>query len=147
MTDPNQPYDPTGYAGGPQGSGNSWDSGGNAGWAGNQPTQNVPYQQGAGYQPYPQQPGAPAYYGAPTQQRTNPMGTAGFVLGLLGLLLFWIPVFGMIMALLGVIFGSVGIMRHRRDNSGSGLAIAGLVLGILGLILAVIVLVAVLAVP
>src|SRR5688572_265184 len=41
--------------------------------------------------------------GAPS----NGLGVAGFVLGLLGLLFFWLPVLGAIMAILGVIFGGV----------------------------------------
>lgn len=63
------------------------------------------------------------------ERRGNGLGTAGFVLALLGIVLCWIPVFGWILWILGLIFSAVGVFRQPR-----GLAIAGLVLSLLGLI-------------
>ncbi|OLF17930.1 MmpS family transport accessory protein [Actinophytocola xanthii] len=73
---------------------------------------------------------------APTEQR-NGLGTAGFVLGLVGLLIALIPLLGVLawpLVVLGVIFSAVGIARVRRGAaSNKGLAIAGLVVSIVGL--------------
>jgi hypothetical protein len=73
---------------------------------------------------------------------SNGLGVAGFVLGLLGLLLFWVPVLGAILAILGVILGGVGISQGRKSGAGTGLAVAGLVCGILGLLPALFIVIA-----
>lgn len=65
---------------------------------------------------------------------SNGLGTAGFVLGLLGLVFFWIPFLGISLAILGVIMSGVGISSGKKTGSGTGLAIAGLVLGLVALI-------------
>lgn len=57
------------------------------------------------------------------KQSGNGLGTAGFVLALIGLLLCWVPVVNAILWLLGFIFSMIGVFRPRK-----GLAIAGLVL-------------------
>jgi hypothetical protein len=54
---------------------------------------------------------------------SNKLGTSGFVLSLLGVVLCWIPVANYVLWLLGLIFSFVGVFRAPR-----GLAIAGLVL-------------------
>ena len=48
---------------------------------------------------------------APTGGRpaANGVGIAGFVTGLLGLLLSWLPIFGIVLGLLGVVLGGVGV--------------------------------------
>lgn len=66
------------------------------------------------------------------------MGTAGFVLALLGLVFSWVPVLGWILWLLGLIFSFVGVFRQPK-----GLSIAGLVISCLGLIVLIILLAAV----
>lgn len=63
---------------------------------------------------------------------------AGFVLGLIGLFISWIPYLGLILCLLAVIFGGIGIKGRLK-----GLGIAGLVMGLIGLIIAIIVTLAV----
>lgn len=67
--------------------------------------------------------------------KSNGMGTAGFVLALLGLIFSWVPGLGWILWILGLILSLVGVFRTPR-----GLAIAGLVLSFLGLILLIILL-------
>jgi hypothetical protein len=53
---------------------------------------------------------------------TSGLAIAGFVLGLLG--------FGVITAILGIVFGAVSLSRIRTTGEGGkGLAIAGIVLG------------------
>jgi len=63
-------------------------------------------------------------------QKSNGIGTAGFVLALLGLILGWIPFLGWLLWILGLIFSFVGIF-----NSPKGLAIAGLIISFIGIIL------------
>lgn len=61
---------------------------------------------------------------------SNGFGIAGFVLALIGLFLGWIPFFGNIIWLLGVIFSAIGAFKPSK-----GLAIAGLVISFIGLII------------
>lgn len=58
------------------------------------------------------------------------MGVAGFVLALIGLFLFWVPVFNWILWLLGLIFSIIGVTRKPK-----GLAIAGIAISFVVLIL------------
>ena len=113
---PAQPYDQQGYYGQQQAQGYQ---------------QQYGYAQQQGYG-QPQQYGQPIYVQTPAA--SNGIGTAGFVTGLLGLLFFWVPVIGVILALIGVVLGGVGISAGKRAGSGTGLAVAGLVLGIVALI-------------
>lgn len=63
-------------------------------------------------------------------RQTNGIGTAGFVLALLAIFLFWVPVLDFILWILGLIFSFVGVFRQPK-----GLAIAGLVLSFIVIIL------------
>ncbi len=70
-------------------------------------------------------------------KRSNGLGTAGFVLALLGLIFSWMPGLGWVLWLLwllGLIFSFVGIFRVPR-----GLAIAGLVMSCIALIILIVV--------
>ena len=67
------------------------------------------------------------------QPKSNGLGTAGFVLALLGLLFSWVPVFGWIVWFLGAVFSFCGIFKSPR-----GLAIAGLIISFLGLIVLIV---------
>jgi hypothetical protein len=106
--------------------------------------QQQPYQQQQYQRQYQQQPyqGNPQGYPAPNQNVTvvtqpankNGLGTAGFVLALIGFFLSWVPVVGWIIWLLGAIFSIVGVFRLPR-----GLAIAGIVLSFIDLIILVVV--------
>jgi hypothetical protein len=72
---------------------------------------------------------------------SNGLGTAGFVVGLVGLVLSFIPLIGVIawpLVILGVIFSSVGISKAGRGRAtNKGLAIAGLVVSLVGLVVCV----------
>lgn len=100
-----------------------------------QPYQGQPYQQQPPYQqPYQQPPYQQPY--APQQiiinqppVKKNGIGTAGFILALLSLVLCWTPVLGFILWLLGTIFSVIGLFKAPR-----GLAIAGTVISFLGII-------------
>jgi hypothetical protein len=89
------------------------------------------------------QPQYPQYPPAFVQPPGNGMGVAGFILGLLGLLFFWIPFFGLILALLGVCLGGAGISVGKKRGAGIGLAVTGLVLGLVALVPTVFFLIAV----
>lgn len=66
------------------------------------------------------------------------MATAGGVLGILGWIVAWTPVFGipigLVMGILAIILGAIGLSRSQYASTGKGMAIAGLVLGILTVI-------------
>lgn len=83
-----------------------------------------PYQQ-----PYQQQ---PVYYQQPVQQqviveapRRNGIGTAGFILSIIALVLCWVPFLDFILWFLGLLFSFIGVFRAPR-----GLAIAGLIISL-----------------
>ena len=97
-----------------------------AGYYGAQYNTQYPAQ----YQAYQ---GAPVYGYRPPAP-TNGIGIGGFVCGLLGLLLFFIPFLGLILAIAGIAMSGVGMSAGRREGSNTGLAIAGLVLGIIALV-------------
>lgn len=97
----------------------------------NAPVQEAPVQPQQPQQPQQPYQGATNVYVNQQQIRKgNGIGTAGFVLALLGLILCWIPVLNWILWLLGVIFSFIGVFRAPR-----GLAIAGLVISFIGIII------------
>lgn len=90
-----------------------------------QPPYQQPYQQPPYQQPYPPQ---QIIINQPPVKK-NGIGTAGFILALLSLVLCWTPVLGFILWLLGTIFSVIGLFKAPR-----GLAIAGTVISFLGII-------------
>lgn len=64
----------------------------------------------------------------------NGIGTAGFVLALIGVFTSWVPVLGWVVWLLGAILSVIGSFRVPR-----GLAVAGTVLSFIDLILLLVV--------
>jgi uncharacterized membrane protein len=63
------------------------------------------------------------------------MGTAALVLGIVGLLLFWTVVGGVVLGILALIFGFIGRGRvKRREADNPGAATAGIVLGSLAVV-------------
>lgn len=68
---------------------------------------------------------------------SNGLGTAGFVVGLVGLVLSFIPLIGVVawpLVILGIVFSSVGIAKANKGRAtNKGLAIAGLVVSVVGL--------------
>jgi hypothetical protein len=68
---------------------------------------------------------------------SNGLGTAGFVVGLIGLVFSFIPLIGVVawpLVILGIVFSAVGIAKANKGRaSNKGLAIAGLVVSVIGL--------------
>ena len=66
------------------------------------------------------------------------LGVAALVLGGIGLVFFWVPLFGQLLSILAVIFGWVGLRQVKaRTRRGLGAALAGMILGIIGLLVLV----------
>lgn len=72
-----------------------------------------------------------------TTKPSNGLGTAGFVVGLVGLVLSFIPLIEVVawpLVILGIVFSSVGIAKASKGRAtNKGLAIAGLVASVVGL--------------
>jgi hypothetical protein len=85
------------------------------------------------YAPAYAAPAAPIGYG-PHPAPRNGLGTAALVLGIIGVVLCWVPFTGWALNILAIIFGAVGRKRAvdgLATNRSS--AVAGLVLGVVGL--------------
>lgn len=73
--------------------------------------------------------------------KSNGLGTAGFVLALLGLVFSWVPVLGWILWVLGLVFSFCGLFKQPR-----GLAIAGMCISCIALIVLILMVTALAAV-
>ncbi|QKW52689.1 DUF4190 domain-containing protein [Streptomyces buecherae] len=61
----------------------------------------------------------------------NAQGTAALVLGIVGLVLFFSIVFGIVLGTLAIIFGALGRGKARRGEANNGgAALAGIITGI-----------------
>lgn len=78
---------------------------------------------------------------APLQPR-NGFGTAGFVLGIIGLIFSFIPIVGVVawpLVILGIVFAGVGLVRAVKGQAtNKGLSIAGLIVSVIGLIICIV---------
>lgn len=80
----------------------------------------------------------------PVVKQSNGIGTAGLVLGVLGLILSFIPFasfLGFLLCLLAIIFGSKAISNVRKNpnlKQTKGMSTAGLVIGIIGLLVSLV---------
>lgn len=62
--------------------------------------------------------------------KKNGIGTAGFILALIGLIFCWVPILDWILWFLGVLFSFIGVFKKPR-----GLAITGLIISFIGVII------------
>lgn len=63
-------------------------------------------------------------------KKKNGIGTAGFILALIGLIFCWVPVLDYILWFLGLLFSFIGVFKKPR-----GLSIAGLIISCIGIII------------
>jgi hypothetical protein len=72
---------------------------------------------------------------------SNGLGLTGFVIGLVGLVLSFIPLIGVVawpLVILGIIFSAIGISKAAKGRAtNKGMAITGLVVSIVGLVVCV----------
>ncbi|KMS92201.1 MmpS family transport accessory protein [Prauserella rugosa] len=77
----------------------------------------------------------------PARQPRNGLGTAGFVLGLLGLIFSPLPLVGIVawpLVILGLILSLLGFFRAKRgEATNKGLALAGVVCSVIGLVICI----------
>ena len=64
------------------------------------------------------------------ERRTNGLGTAGFVLALIGLVFCWTPFLNFVIWFLGFLFSFIGLFKSPR-----GLAIAGFIISLIDIII------------
>ena len=110
------------------------------------PAPGQAYPQQNPQQPYPGQPypGQPAslQYGAPTgPSKTNALAITALVVGVVGLMLCWVPFLGLIIGIAALVLGFIG-MKKSTELGGKGLAIGGIATGGLTLLIGLIVTVA-----
>ncbi|MCH7231045.1 DUF4190 domain-containing protein [Glycomyces sp. L485] len=77
----------------------------------------------------------------PVPQRTNGHAVTALVLGILALVLAFIPLVNVVSFVLGplaIIFGIVGLVAGRRRGTGKGMSIAGIVMGALALVIGIV---------
>ncbi|MCI1984487.1 MAG: DUF4190 domain-containing protein [Bifidobacteriaceae bacterium] len=78
--------------------------------------------------------------GAPEIITRSPLAIAGLVIGIAALAMFWTPVLNFIISAVGIGVSIAGIVdaSPRKQKTGRGMAIVGLVLSILGVIAAIV---------
>ena len=59
------------------------------------------------------------------EKKSNGMGITGFVLSLVAIILFWVPVLNVVLFILGLIFSIIGIVRKPKGFAIAGLIISG----------------------
>jgi len=71
------------------------------------------------------------------EQKTSGYALASFIMGLVGIIIGWIPLLGQIYSIAGIVLGAVGLNAIiKNDNiSGKGFAITGIILNLLWIIL------------
>lgn len=99
------------------------------------PQPNTAYSGQSYYPPtpnvmYPPQPDYSAYGGYRPAQANGP-GIASLVLGIIGVVIFWVPFVGLPVSIVGLVLAAVGMKRV----DGKGFAVAGLVLSIIGVVI------------
>jgi hypothetical protein len=73
------------------------------------------------------------------EKKTSAMAVTGFVLGIIGLLLSAVPIinnFAFVLAVLGLIFGGVGLAKTKKAHSKGGkLAVAAVIISVIAIII------------
>jgi len=69
-----------------------------------------------------------------TPRKGNALAITGMILGIVSVVLCWLPIVSLPCGIGGLIFSILGIRRAKTTGTGRGVALAGLVLSILGLL-------------
>ena len=97
--------------------------------------QNSAYSQGQPYeQPVPAQPARAVVYDTMPMKNNN-MAIVGLILGIFSLLGCWIPIWNLILSIVGIVSSAIGLARKQR----SGMAIGGLVASIIALLISIVI--------
>jgi hypothetical protein len=91
-----------------------------------QPAQQVPYSEPAATFEQPSEP-------------SSGIGIGALICGIIGLVLCWVPIVGLILSIVAVVLGGKG--RKTLPDGKRGMALAGFILGIIGLVISIIVLI------
>ena len=92
-------------------------------------------------QPAQQQPYSEPASSAPVQTgESSGVGIGALICGIIGLVLCWVPIVGLIVSIVAVVLGGKG--RRTLPEGKKGMALAGFILGIIGLVISIIVLIA-----
>ena len=68
----------------------------------------------------------------------NTEAIVSMILGILSVVLCWLPIVGLILAIIAIVLGVRGLKKANEVEKGKGFAIAGLSCGIVGLVLNII---------
>jgi hypothetical protein len=124
----------------PEQSGQGWQQGG--GQQGAQGWQQGGQQGGQGWQQGGQGPvwgqsgEAGAWQGGGGSQRTDGVAIAALVVGILAILMSWIPVLGAIVGVTALVLGLVGRSRIKKSGAGgNGMAVTGIATGIVAILI------------
>jgi hypothetical protein len=99
-------------------------------------------------QPQPAYPPPPQYVyvqapAAPPRPRTSGLAVTALVTGIVGLVFSWVPILDLVLAVIAIVFGSLGWhYASSRNLAGKGMGIAGLTMGIITMAIFVILLIA-----
>ena len=66
---------------------------------------------------------------------SNGLAITGFVLAIVAMVLFWLPIISQILWLLGLIFSIIGLKKSKEVDAGKGLAKAGVIISIVGAVI------------
>ena len=109
----------------------------------------TPIQSSVAQQPMYNQPACHPVYQLPNHDtsvsldRSNGFAKAGLIIGIFSGCFFWLPIVGVILALLAIVFSILGLVK--KSVAGKGKAIAGTILGGISLPLAIILSVAIIS--
>ena len=76
----------------------------------------------------------PEFSNIKSENKRNGLGTAGFIIALISLVLSWFPGVGLATWFLGLLFSFIGVFKSPR-----GLAIAGLIISLIDVIILIVV--------
>ena len=68
----------------------------------------------------------------------NTSAIVGMILGIVSIVLCWIPLIGLVLAIVGLILGVKGLKKSKATNTGKGCAIAGISCGSVGIVFSII---------